>query len=300
MRKIGDIPRYEVTEEQLVQFGERLIEWLTVKDDAGNQTDNYLYDEFCHEHNLYDDDIDYFINQNRKFYDLMKRAEEIQRTKIEGFAAAGIINPGIAKKLLSKRKKIILRDSKNVKKPKELTKKQIAFCEEYIKDHNGKKAAIRAGYARKNAEVAASKQLRIVKVKNYISDLEEEALARGEITKNRILRERSFIAFSDMRDYIDENNQVVSIKELPREKVAAIKKVKNTTTKLFSDGENIGEKTVTEIELLDKQRALSDLDKHSGLYEEKINIASRENSDAITWIETSNYGTEQETDNSKG
>ena len=57
---------------------------------------------------------------------------------------------------------------------KPLTNKHQAFCREYVIDSNGKQAAIRAGYAPKNAVITASKYLTISKVKQEIARLQAE------------------------------------------------------------------------------------------------------------------------------
>lgn len=44
-------------------------------------------------------------------------------------------------------------------KPGELTPKQAAFVREYLKDHNGTQAAIRAGYSKKTAKEIATENL---------------------------------------------------------------------------------------------------------------------------------------------
>jgi phage terminase small subunit len=49
-----------------------------------------------------------------------------------------------------------------------LTPKQARFVEEYIVDLNGKRAAIRAGYSPKTAEVQASRLLRYAQVRMAI------------------------------------------------------------------------------------------------------------------------------------
>jgi single-stranded DNA-binding protein len=56
------------------------------------------------------------------------------------------------------------------KKPKKITAfRQLLFVHEYLKDLNGKQAAIRAGYSPKTAESQASRLLRNVKVQNLIN-----------------------------------------------------------------------------------------------------------------------------------
>ena len=69
---------------------------------------------------------------------------------------------------------------------KSLTNKQKAFCREYVIDHNGTQAAIRAGYSKKGAEVRASELLRNSKVKDYISRLETEMRVDTTMTVERV------------------------------------------------------------------------------------------------------------------
>lgn len=55
------------------------------------------------------------------------------------------------------------------------------FCAEYIIDHNGTQAAIRAGYSDKTAPQIASRLLRDVKVKEKIKKLEEKIPRKNTI-----------------------------------------------------------------------------------------------------------------------
>jgi phage terminase small subunit len=50
----------------------------------------------------------------------------------------------------------------------ELTGKQKRFCEEYIFDFNGTRAAIAAGYSENTAAEKAYEKLRKTKIKSYI------------------------------------------------------------------------------------------------------------------------------------
>jgi phage terminase small subunit len=52
-----------------------------------------------------------------------------------------------------------------------MTDKQKRFCEEYVKDWNGTRAAIAAGYSEKTADVISSQNLGKLKVKEYINTL---------------------------------------------------------------------------------------------------------------------------------
>jgi len=70
-----------------------------------------------------------------------------------------------------------------------LTPKQELFCQEYIKDLNGKQAAIRAKYAPNSAEVQASRMLINVKVQARIAELQAVALKANKIDAQWVLRQ---------------------------------------------------------------------------------------------------------------
>lgn len=75
-------------------------------------------------------------------------------------------------------------EDKNAK----LNDQQMRFVTEYLKDCNGKQAAIRAGYAPRSAEVHASRLLSLDKVKNEIKARQTELRKREESVSERIRR----------------------------------------------------------------------------------------------------------------
>jgi len=66
---------------------------------------------------------------------------------------------------------------------KMLTNKQRHFCEEYIKDHNGPEAVIRAGYNKKGRWAIAGKLLAKAKVRSFLDELEKKT--EIDITLNK-------------------------------------------------------------------------------------------------------------------
>jgi len=69
----------------------------------------------------------------------------------------------------------------------ELTKKQIKFCEEYVKDYNGTKAAIRSGYKESNAASQASKLLSDPKVLKYIKENQKKIVESSCLTEEKVI-----------------------------------------------------------------------------------------------------------------
>lgn len=70
----------------------------------------------------------------------------------------------------------------------DLTPRQRLFALEYLKDLNGKQAAIRAGYSAHSAEVTASKLLRVPKVAAFVKNRAEKVAGKVEIDAAYVLR----------------------------------------------------------------------------------------------------------------
>lgn len=108
-------------------------------------------------------------------------------------------------------------------KPKsDLNDKQRAFVREYLKDSNGKQAAIRAGYSAKTAEAKASALLRIVKVREALEKAVQSMEERIGLSVERVLKEAMKIAFLDPRALFDERGQLRPIHTLEPDVAAAI------------------------------------------------------------------------------
>lgn len=150
-------------------------------------------------------------------------------------------------------------------------KRRLAFAREFIIDLNAKQAAIRVGYAERSAESAGSRLLRDPIVRDELLRLRERLLARAELTAERVLAELSAIAFSDIRDYVqwDEQGRVLRVtppEELTARQAASIRKVKHTKrTRYFGRD---GDREVTEeleVELFAKQPSIDTLAKYTGV-----------------------------------
>ncbi len=78
-----------------------------------------------------------------------------------------------------------------------LSDKQKAFVREYLKDSNGKQAAIRAGYSPKTAESKASQLLRLVKVRALLEEKTKPLDENAGVTRERVMSEFAKMAFGD-------------------------------------------------------------------------------------------------------
>ncbi len=151
---------------------------------------------------------------------------------------------------------------------KKLNHKEKLFCEEFLKDLNGTKSAIRAGYSKKTADVKASQLLRLVKIQNYIAKLQEKRSKRTEITQDNVLKELARLAFSNVQDLYEKGGEYfINITDLDENTARAIKSIK--TKKVYNAEESTRENKVfddvTEIGMIDKVRPLELLMDHLGM-----------------------------------
>jgi phage terminase small subunit len=86
-----------------------------------------------------------------------------------------------------------------------LTPKQEAFVREYLVDLNGAAAARRAGYSENSAKQIASENLTKPDV---MMAIEEAFASLGGITRIRIVDELGAIAFADIGEFVDWDNEV--------------------------------------------------------------------------------------------
>lgn len=144
----------------------------------------------------------------------------------------------------------------------QLTEKQRAFCEYYLIDFNGVAACKKAGFSAKSAGTQAVRLLSNPHVKKHLQKLINARSKRTGITQDRVLEEIARIAFSDVRNVLDENGEVKSPKTWDDETAAAIASYD------IHKSEDNPIKT-SRVRAWDKVAALEKLCKHLGMYEDK-------------------------------
>jgi DNA-binding MarR family transcriptional regulator len=130
----------------------------------------------------------------------------------------------IASNIKSQSKRVSTRhnpDSESKPKVKEdrdkLSAKQLKFVMEYLRDYNGTKAAVRAGYSPKGAAVRASCLLSNINVSSRIRAAQDAALYRNELSLDRIIRQYVNIGFLDASRLFDEHSKPLPLNEVPEE-----------------------------------------------------------------------------------
>lgn len=139
------------------------------------------------------------------------------------------------------------------------------FCQEYIVDSNGAKAAIRAGYSKNGAKVKASQLLTIINVKERITYLQAELSKETGITTKRIIEEFAKVGFANIQDYLTEGNEIKDISGIKREVAAAVESIQVDIRHDSGDSEGYTEKV--KLKCHSKLSALTDLGKHLGIFE---------------------------------
>jgi phage terminase small subunit len=149
----------------------------------------------------------------------------------------------------------------------ELSPKAKIFCEEYIKDFNGKQAAIRAGYSDKTANEQASRLLTNVNVQLYLGKIKQSISDKNEGLAQQVIDELKKLGFSNIQDYIDKENEIKDLSTITRDNAAAVESIKKTVTEFSGGGESSGKKTSIQFKLYDKIAALEKLGRHLGIFE---------------------------------
>lgn len=70
-----------------------------------------------------------------------------------------------------------------------MTPRQESFASEYVLDHNGAAAAVRAGYAPRAARQTASELLTNPNIRTLVAQHEAAAAGRLAVTKDRVIQE---------------------------------------------------------------------------------------------------------------
>lgn len=175
-----------------------------------------------------------------------------------------------------------------------LTNKQRKFVVEYLVDMNATQAAIRAGYAEKNADVDGPRLLGNAGVAAEIAAALDKRAAKTGITAERVLKEISDMAFWDPADLVEimqpldevaghdpDDGAVVRINGIgyvlsgiigPMD----IKKLPEGVRRAIV-GWGYDRNDNFTLKLADKAKALDQLARHLGLYNDKLEVNVTDN-----------------------
>jgi phage terminase small subunit len=140
-----------------------------------------------------------------------------------------------------------------------LTAKQVRFVEEYSKDMNATRAALRAGYSEKS-KGHGSRFLRDPRIRAAVDARFTERRARHEVTVDKVIQELAAIAFGDVREVMAWGPDGVTLRhsdELSPDAAAMICEV------------DIGRRG-TKLKRTDKLKALELLGKCLGMFTDRV------------------------------
>lgn len=145
-----------------------------------------------------------------------------------------------------------------------LTDRQLLFCLEYVVDFDRGETMKRIGYTGKQPLVQAHNWLQNPIIKEKIAELKIQKETEVGIHAYHVLNEMKLILNSDIRDFIDEDNNIISLHKLPPSKTRAVSAI--TKTKRFNMfGE---EETTVKLQFWDKVAIIDKLGKHLGIFEQ--------------------------------
>jgi phage terminase small subunit len=150
-----------------------------------------------------------------------------------------------------------------------LTHKQQLFVREYCIDKNATQAAIRAGYSPTTAHAIGRENLQKPIIQTEINKIIEQTCDRLKITTEKILDEERCIAFFDIRELVDENNNLIPLMQLPSNIARAIS-IMDIRDHYDREGALIGR--TYKYKFHDKGRSLERLAKHKGMYMTRVQV----------------------------
>lgn len=153
-----------------------------------------------------------------------------------------------------------------------LSEREKKYCDAYLVHFNGTRACIEAGYSKNSAHTQSTRLLKKANIQKYLAEKKKKVATRLEISQKRTLTELGRIAFSDIRNYFNEDGSLKKLHELSEEAAAAV----SMTEVELRPGNVVKGKskdvsarsTTTRIKLWNKEKALEMLAKHFHIFEE--------------------------------
>lgn len=168
-----------------------------------------------------------------------------------------------------------------------LEPRQQMFVLEYLKDLNGTKAAIRAGYSENSAASIASENLTKPNIKEAVKDKINEIFENQQELILKVQRELECLGFADIKDHIDFDNKLnyKTTNETDTRAIESVKVKRSYKTKKGSDGDEGFTIEDIEFKMHPKKAALDSLKQMLGVAEKiDVNVSSEDQDEAIKAI----------------
>ncbi len=146
-----------------------------------------------------------------------------------------------------------------------LNPKQRVFAETYAITLDTRASMEAAGYKNKNPLSYASDLLKQHKVMRYVELMQKELTQHVKMDAKQVISEYAKLASVNVKDFFDENGEVIPLHKLPRRVSAAIQEVKKEVTGYDKASGLPVYKWAYKIH--PKHASLQDLGKHYGIFE---------------------------------
>ncbi len=165
-------------------------------------------------------------------------------------------------------------------KNRELTEQENIFVDEYFISLDPEKSARKAKYSITTAKKQAHKWARAgkqnpkphiwraIKKRLVTKNKQPKEPNETEITAERVIKEMGRLGFSNVQDFVGEDNVIKDISTLPRHVAAAVKGIETERVYEYDeDGKATGHTDKVKLRFHGKGRSLTDLGKQLGIYE---------------------------------
>ena len=161
-------------------------------------------------------------------------------------------------------------ENKITTKQLKLNPKEQAFIREYVKDFNGAKAATRAGYSKKTAEVKASQLLRKVNIQNILSEMTKKFEDDAELKVKDLQRHLRKIIEAKVTDFIHFNESGVSFVKNSDEFPPEVAGVLQSVTVVENHNQDGNMTLRSSVKLHDKLKAIELYGKTIGAFLDRV------------------------------
>ena len=159
---------------------------------------------------------------------------------------------------------------------KKLSPKHRMFCEHYLINFCGAKAAREAGVSSESARAQACYFLHDPLVKKYLKKRSQEIMAEINEQQLKIFRELMNVATSDIRRLYDSQGNILPLDDWPEDIARCVGSIKQ---KVVTTGRTT--KKSLEIKLWNKNPALENLARVIGLLKTDVSISLSDNGGSI-------------------
>ena len=159
-----------------------------------------------------------------------------------------------------------------------MTKKQALFAEEFLKDMNATRAAIRAGYAENSAHVTGHRLGNAKHIKAAVDARLEEARTKVKMSAEEVLERMTVLARANVGDYISWTGGSVTVtpsSELTQSQLYGIRRVVLYQEVRDTKGHVVRLASVKEIEIADPRRAVEYMGRLNSLDRQGQSVAKR-------------------------